>query len=159
MNTFHDKITSVRNSWMILSLGSSFQERSDFSKIFHRARDSYWRDERSPSSPNAREFHLFFESNPWFSTIASFGLSRSLWIDLEKYMVLLLPFFPLPFSFSLLLIVLGLKSLEVDFMSFLSSVNEIVDICAESSRDFEKNLIQSIFAIICLNLKKLINIF
>ena len=52
---------------------------------------------RTPSSPNAREFHLFFESNPWFSTIASFGLSRSLWIDLEKYMVLLLPFFPPPF--------------------------------------------------------------
>lgn len=30
MNTFRDKITSVRNSWMILSLGYGFQDSASF---------------------------------------------------------------------------------------------------------------------------------
>lgn len=80
--------------WARVSRIETFRFFKNISPRSNTARDSYWRDERSP---NAREFHLFFESNPWFSTIASFGLSRSLWIDLEKYMVLLLPFFPPPF--------------------------------------------------------------
>lgn len=95
---------------------------------------------------------IFDDSEFWLEPIA---LDR--FRKVHGFASSLLP--PLPFSFSLLLIVLGLKSLEVDFMSFLSSVNEIVDICAESNRDFEKNLIQSSFAIVCLSLKKLINIF
>lgn len=95
---------------------------------------------------------IFDDSEFWLEPIA---LDR--FRKVHGFASSLLP--PLPFSFSLLLIVLGLKSLEVDFMSFLSSVNEIVDIWAESNRDFEKNLIQSSFAIVCLSLKKLINIF
>lgn len=159
MNTFHDKITSVRNSWMILSLGSSFQDRNVpiFQKYFTAL-------EIRIGATNAElakcegiplvfriESLIFDDSEFWLEPIA---LDR--FRKVHGFASSLLP--PLPFSFSLLLIVLGLKSLEVDFMSFLSSVNEIVDIC-ESSRDFEKNLIQSSFAIVCLSLKKLINIF